>query len=429
MTIEHYYNAAWRDITDYIDAIGKVPRGFRNRDYTLKADYVDIDVAITIQGSAVYPINFEFAVDEIIRIKDRDGILVWIGLIEKSIYNYREMKFEMTIKNRLLKLRDILMSYAVLHTSFASGIAGQYWTDLYGNNSVSVMWAIEKIFILSGLTIDIPSTLKTTPLFTRTTDSNWRGRTITFADLYFDEDQLWCLGKSYALIHGGSPLASVFRTVNQDELLYGLTGSASYLTNIIDNKPEINCFDFISEILTSLKLTIKAYGNEGYQLVNDNTIYAIIDDNKFEYGKENISPEKGGIGWRWTTLNLSGDWLASNSFRDRFRSVTQYNFSEVSTNDNSSISIMNNFAIYFADTNIFSSDYGESVCEPDLSENLIIGDNGVTAHLNVIAARYRNIAITRIIETITTDYQSTLKSTELHEVDAQWDNSEIEQGV
>lgn len=423
MTVEHYYNAGWRDITDYVEQIDRVPRTFRNRDYTLKAESINLTIAVTIENDANYVIGFKFSEDEKVRVKDKAGVVIWTGLISKSIYDPRPRQFSVNVKNLLQNLRNTLIDYDNLHTAFATGAASQYWTDYLSAHSVQVLWAMEKVFADAGITLDVPAGLKTTALFTRSASGVWDGRAITFADLYFDEDQLWCLGKSFALVHAGT--VSAYRSAFDDSSWKSVR-KESYIVKIVENKATVDGFDFISECLTSLKLDLVANSGatEGYQLVYNTGNYTVANDDRYEAIEEKTSVEKTDIGYRWVTLNASGNWLASNSNRSKFVDTTQNDLSELSTSDNSSIQIMPNFAIYFADTTNFSGDYGESVCEPTLSANLIIDDSGVTGHLNVIAARYKDQATARTFNKIKTDYLTAFEGIEEHTAD-EWDDSEI----
>lgn len=409
MTFEHYYSAAWQDITDYVTAVDMLPRLSRNRDFSLRAEYNSFSVAVTIRDSATYPDDFTFTDGDRFRLKDDSGTVIWNGELEKSKFNYSKDEFEIRAKSLLMKLKEIKVDYATFHTALAAGSASQFWTDYLTYNSVQVLWALQNAFTLAGLTLNVPAGLLSTNLFTRPEfDSgigadDW-GVTITFADLYFDEGELYCMGNSVATDH---------TTIDNEEYAGGV----------------ISGFALASEILMALQLCLVSYGDEGYSLEHNTGNYTIADDDKFEYDEEEVSKEDVGIGFNYASVISSGSWVITSSNRDRFYNVAVGAISQYGSGKGDRITPIVNFRILFADAKGrvggFTDAYCESVCEPDLSETLIIDDTLSTAHINIIAGRYADKALDHTVETILTDYESTFETIEEHYVDPEWKTSEI----
>lgn len=430
MKIEHYQGgSSWVDISDYLVSSGKIPRAFRNRDFTLRADYVDVTIAGSLRGVLGYASDFEFSVDEQVRFKDDSDSIIWVGKIDSSNLNYETLEFSLSIRSTLIDLKTKYIDYDTIHATFAAGTLAQYWTDYLTYNSVQLLWALECAFSVAGLSLTVPNAIKTTSLFTRTISTGtWNEREITFADLYFDEYQLYCLGKQYAV----QPYATAqgWRFVGGGGFVrnWGDIPEGIKLVKTKENDPAVDCFAFVSEALTSTRLSIKV-DNGAYTLAYGAGTYTIADDDKYGYEKLKEPSEAELAGCSWVTLNPSGNWLITSSNRDKYYDSTATDIDEIIFGDADPIAIMPNFRILFADTSDFSGEYGEAVCEPDLSADLIIADGQITGHLNPIANRYDAVVNSRVVERITCPYQSTHQAVEEHNVDLEQETSEIIQEV
>lgn len=409
MTLEHYYDSAWRDISDYVDRIESLPRAFRNRDYSLRAEIISSDIAVTIRDSAIYADDFTFTDGDKFRVKDNSSTIIWNGELETSHYNYREEIFELRIRPHLFKLKDQFVDYATLHILFAAGGGTQYWTDHYGFTSVQLLYGLECLFTACGISVYIPAAIGTTSLFTRTTDGvNWIETEITFADLYFDEYQLYCLNQT---------IATLYSTI--DDAANDYIGS------------KIRCWDLVSEILQKTKLVLLPYGDEGYQIAFNTGNYTVTDDNSYEYDRTKVAIDidQDGLGCRYLT-DLTPSPLRPNR--------TAYYSAAASPVDppgvvgkGSELTVINNFTILFADAknrlNGFDADFEERMCYIYLSSTLGYGTGTADATLNLIASQFADKSSVHEYETILTAYQSTFESIEEHAIDPQWETSEIKQ--
>jgi hypothetical protein len=327
-------------------------------------------------------------------------------------------------------LHEKYIDYSTFHAVWSAGDSSQYWSDFMGFNSVQVLWALETAFTVSGLTLTVPATLKTENLFTRSNDTSWNERTIQRGHLYFDEFQLYCLGTSSAISPFEPISGYTVRNASGDGGYFGMLGiSAPNLVKKYNHRAEVDCFAFVSEILTSLKLTIKQTGSNTFYLLKPTSPYSIVDDKQFQYSEANQKAQVSEVGYSWATNNGSGNWSINSSNRSVFYSNVESQISEISTDEKAKVSMMLNFRMLFADTDTFSSEYNESVCEPNKSSDQIITDGTITAHLNPIAARYDNNANRHTEENILTDFQSEFYDIEDHGIEVRFQKSQLKQVV
>lgn len=399
----NYHSAAWVDISDYLVSASEIPFTSRNGDWTLRGETWNIEIAGSIQDEL--PAGYSLGKGNQVKITKDAGFLI-SGYIEQSNFNYERQIYEIVVNSPLLKLKDKMVGYDNLHAPFATGSASQYWVDYLTYNSVQVLWALEKVFALCGLTLTVPAPLKATTLFTRTASTGaWAGRAITYADLYFDEYQLYCLGMQSA----AQPVSVISDPFIRYDSFYTHLQNLN-ITLKVNNDPEVNCFDFVSEIFTSLKLTVQETDTYAYTLIAPTTNFTIADDDNYNYSTYEILARSTDLGYSWVTYNASGNWSITSSNRDKYYSATETNPPDNVTENKDKISIMQNFRILFADTATVSSEYNESVCSPDLSGSLIIDDESTTGHLNPFACRYANQAGDFTVQEITTAATDTFKT-------------------
>lgn len=402
--VEYYHNSAWVDISDYVDTIADVPFLARNRDWTLTTNSMTITIASTIKD-LLNNQAFEFGYDEKIKISI-DLTTVYVGYIDKSIYNYGPMTFSLTMKTNIDKLKDYIVDYDTLHTAFATGTNWWEWaaTENKGIGPiVGLTWAMQKMFGAAGLTLDTSGIIDT-PIITFVGSPTFRDCTITFKDLFFYEDILWCAGQSVCCGH---------QTI--DNQIYDYTSKKQ------------TCFDIISEILTSLKLQLLQTDVDNYKLVYSTEIYTITDNNKFEYQKEKVRSD-------------NSNYANAFSWRYFFNDPKTYQSNLVITDETSRtygkgnlIPSIQNFLIYLSDAKLNVNKYADAYnmrgCNANLSLIHIENDNTADPNINSIAMRIRDKALDYTTEEITTDFQPTQKAVVGHDIDVIWTNSKIVQEI
>jgi hypothetical protein len=395
--VYNYFSAAWVDISDYVVGSSEIPFISRNSDYTLRADTWTMEIAGSIQVDLVG--GYRFAADDKIKI-EKDSAFLKGGYIESSYYNYDRQVFVLTIKSSLFKLQDKMLGYTEFGAAFATGSGTQFWEEyLASYPSVQVLWALEKVFAGCSLTLTVPNGIKTEVLFTRAAGTNWDGRVITRGDLYFDENQLFCLGMQAAVNPVTIVNTGVLRT--NYSLLDLFVGLQLTIKNTHD--PEVDCFAFVSEVLTSLKLTLDETDFDTFTLTAPTASYTIADDDKYGYESTGVTSKEKNVGYSLASYNVDGNWAIANSNRDKYASATETTPPEYRTSEDSAINMMINFRMLFADVaNPAAGLYNESTCEPTASGVLIVDDGEITAHLNPLACRYAALAINKTVEDITT---------------------------
>ena len=425
-TVQNYYGAAWVDISDYVVGYSPVPYISRNRDWTLRIETWGVQIAGTLGdvrgGSYNFTIGDKFVVKS-------GATFLFSGEVEESYYNYSEQIYEVRIKSSLAKLQEKYISYTDFHDAFAAGTPNvQYWTDYLGFQSVQCLWALECMFVENGLTLDVPAGIGTTELFTKTSGDDWPGDvTITYADLYFDEYQLFCLGMASAVESTTNVTSYVFRPDDRErpyERVFTVAPKA-------DHNPEVGCLDFVSEILTSLRFDIKVTGSDAYQLVAYAANYTVADADKFEYTSKVVKKKIDDIGVSRISLTevianpVPIDYALKG--RSEYYSAVETLLSENSVGGDDKIVMMPNFTILYANTNDYSELYYEAPCLRALTDDFIYSDSSYYASLNPIALRYQAKAMDSTVETIVTNSDTTFRTVVNNYIDLEWSNSEIEQ--
>lgn len=426
-TIKNYYNSVWVDISNYVDGVGEIPLISRNNDWTLRVETFTLEIAGSIQVDLAG--GYDFEIDGKIKI-EMDSTFLFTGYVSDSYFDYEQQKYILEITSGLGKLQNVFLGYVEMSNVFSTGGPTQFWIEstypYY--RCVQVLWALEKAFTVSGLTLDVPVAIKTTQLFTRvfqkTTPPYSGNKVITYADLFFDEYQLYSLGVAAAVQPSVPFTTNISRLIDGERIKLG---RYNYIFPKGNHEPEVNCFEFVSEILTSLRFTVKAIGDYAFQLVTPNDNYVIADDDKFEYELKKNQKDLFDAGLSYTTPNInhisSSDY---NAQRQLYYSATETKLSGIVSGGEDKISPMPNFSIFF---NGPDTSYPLGSCTFSLSSNLIISDVSLSASLNMAALRYQARANNYNLETIITNAKTTFATIAKHQIDLQWNNSEIEQEI
>lgn len=432
--IKHLKGGTWIDISIYVVGLDKIPQRFRNKDFSVSIKSVGIVIAKSIRQHASYGDDFEFSADEQIDIYD-GATPIFGGFISKTTFGADDMTFKLNVTVYLAALQTVLVGYDQMHAAFASGASGEYWVDYIGFRSVSVLWALEKAFTASGLTLDVPSALKTKVLLTKTQKESvpvWNSKVVHYADLYFDEYQLYYLRASIAI----SPFTVEYKDVavsegNRRDRNYGERGLTKKvtITKRRNDEPEVNCFELASEIFSVLGLSVKSLGGKAFRVVDTSTQLIVSAENIYSFSKESRSSELLYIGYSYVgpTKSIMPCPVAESQRQWFYEPTVVTQLKEVSDGGDDKIGLLSNFTIYFADTDDFSGPYNEYESQIELHEDMILDDNTEAAAFNILATKYRDKVLNPSIETILIDSDFSDNVAIQNDIDAEWDNSEIVQ--
>jgi hypothetical protein len=417
------------DLTDYIDSIDLVPLINRNRDYTLTIPSVSLVVSVTIRD---YLDDDSFVFDEGKYIYFYSGTtIVYSGIITSSFYNAASMTFKISTRSilSLLDTNAMLIEYSILHTLLSTGTNWWEWyvESVYspsGPNDVGVLWLLKILFYLAGVTSSINaldvSGVEDVVLWHAT---DW-DIDITYKDLMIDEGMLYCINQSVATKY------TVIDDANND-----------YNTN------KITFFELVSEIFSSLGLTICQTGNQTFELKTESANYTLVDDDVYEYESGNLLAEKDiadiGIHAKWldtfnsiltrghyyveTITDIPRDedptklsWIDGVGWKvDKLRipKGTEY------------LTPMFNLCIFYTDAKLgggYGSPYNTRVCYATASQDKIITVGGNLCQ-NIVQKKVLEKTASFQQETVLTNKETTYSTISEHTIDFQWDNSNIKQ--
>lgn len=422
-SLKNYYGGSWVDISDYLDRMDEVPVSLRNNDYTLKAENIKIAVPVTIRN--VRTSDFEFAEGDKFSFHVDDEA-IYQGLIETSEYDYAEMVFDINLYHALSGLRNIIIDYSTLHAALTS--SSNWWeytskdNDFFGHSVVGLLWTLQKIFSLAGFTLDV-SGVQDTVVFTDL-DFDWSGGTlvghrdpvaITYKDLFFIEQMLYCTGNA---------VAANYATI--DSPPYGLANN------------KVNGFDFVSEVLSSVGLLLKQTDIDSFSLIFETENYAVTDDSKFEYAKKKVRAEAAALeNISCSSYGFKDDppYTETPSYIDHYQLPYGANPTDLNNaaigNGKDSISFLTNLQIFYSDAknnaSHFEQIYMRGYLQPELSADLAYTYGTGKQRLNLIAKKIQAKINSYMEEEILTDYQSEKKTVIEHNVDMEWNNSRIVQ--
>ncbi len=410
--VEHYHSGAWVDISDYIlGGIDKIPRSLSNRDFTLRADMFNLQVAHTIKG--LYSDSaFKFLAGDKLRFSLGTDF-IFEGSVAVSDYKYSQMIFDVKIKPFVLTLENVIIDYATMHAQFATGTNWYDYTavDYYGYPIVGILWAMKCVFAVAGDTLD-SSAVDAVALFSKAElaipGTPW-GVTVTYQDLILEEDRIWCIGQTVSTNH------------TQIDALYA------------DKK--INGFTFISECLSSLNLSLKQTGDTSFALISATNNYAPADDLKFDYQTKNVEKIKTIDSISVKVMSSAGLTVAANLL-DKCVSSTITDIETWTLGKGGGVDYLSNFVILDTDAKKFTDKYlfhySTTFLTPVPSLTWTANDDGIDTYGVNMNTAYRKIlsAVSNLAEeTILTNYQPTVKTVTEHNIDLEWDNSEIVQEV
>jgi len=243
-----YDSTKWVDISDYIIDGSPVPFISRNRDYTLKIETVQLSLTI---ASGITP-----KLNDGIRVKS-DGTLFWAGYISKAPLNYDNFSYDLEVTNNLYYLSLYKVDYPTLHPLFITGSNLQYLPKAsvvprnfigdQGSSTLHLLFAMQQIFVVGGLTLDISSVDSISPFsydFSAAKDGSLI-HTVTYDDLYLWEEMLYCVNQPGAADHNA--------------LDYHYPAEFS--------KNKISLFDYISDICSSLSFGLYQTDVMAYKII------------------------------------------------------------------------------------------------------------------------------------------------------------------
>lgn len=289
--VEHYYDSAWHDITDYVQTIGKVPYDTRNRDYTPRAESLSMGVAVTIRD--LYGVSdFEFSIDDRFRISIGSDY-IFAGYAEKSNFDYNQNIFSLTIDPDYLKLESVIIDYATLHAAiFVDATSGTQYRkrSYYMMPIVFVNHLLTQLFDLAGLTLDT-SEVDDIEAIAGTDPHDSTAISISYKELFIGESELYCLGQSAAAYH----------TVIDDTIW-------DY------NDKKINAWQLAQTICSALKYKILRTDASSYKLSFKTNNISVVDDLKFaySYGKNRAEKTTSDIGLSLVRADWK-DYLAGSA--------------------------------------------------------------------------------------------------------------------
>lgn len=413
--IEIYVAGNWVDITGVVESIGKAPYTGRNRDYTARLGRISLKIAITIRD-LLDDETFNPSEDTPIRIS-HDSTFIYGGYIVKNLYNFADMSFSVEIQNNLGALQGVIVDYDTLHTAFATGTNWyEYQIDWVGNKIVGVLWAMKKMFEAANLTLDV-SGVQNEVVVTYSGETYIRNCSIDFKDFFFYENKLWCAGQSICADH------TVIDNTDHDY-----------------NRYKQNAFDIVSEVCSSLMLTLKQTAINSFTLVyTPDESYSVNDDDNFDYTQEKIKA---------STIDYADNlsWVTvTNSLSDYERTEAQYptiksdGITQSTRGRGTPVQTITNFMIYYSDAKVNTSpsgyldNYNIIYCMGWITTDFINtvpdmqwGDDVVDyKHVNSIAMKVREAGANYTEEVILTNFESVSKNVVEHNIDLEWGNSEI----
>jgi hypothetical protein len=447
--VEHYYNSAWNDISDYVvGGVDKIPRSMTNEDFTLKGDYVTINIAETFKDDLTLPYhsvtNYTFAQGDRIRCSIGTTV-IYAGVIDISNFNYRDMSYTVKIRPNILLLDNYMLGHdqlasdnvTTLHDLLAD-TTNWYEYSLEVHNGISiwdvgVLWALQCVFQLAGFTLDV-SVVKDIVLWHEPANGgNW-DIDITYQDIMLDEGMMWCINQSVATSWGSI-----------ETPIYRLTSS------------KITCYQFVSEVLSALGLIVIYNGSEGFKLVLQSS-YTVTDDNKFETTGESVlaleSIDKLGISEiiNYYTVSLlpdrsiyaSNDRTSIGSHSSAGTGNDMYNvntpgYGIIPVSPKDSVSQLQNLVYFITDakkrTNHYGDSYAESILYAIISIDKIYTNPytlpppydtiGTSKWLNILQKKTLMKVSNYTKDTITTNFESTDNGIIQHDIDMQFTNSTI----
>lgn len=409
LKVETYYSGAWADISDYVIGANDAPFNSRNRDYSLRAEGINLEIAGTIRD--VRGASYEFPANHLVRIYS-DTTPLFSGYVDTSQWDNDTYSFNLTVKNMLEKLHDFEVDSNTIYSTISAGTnwweytneATQYYGAMFDGGVVGITWLLKCLFNIAGLALDT-SAIDDTTIFTapQTTQGHFAGGVaIKYKHLFMHETFVYCTNQSKCTNY-----------IADDD------AQASF------NDSKVDFFEFSSEtmkVLASLDsvLILKlesvndTTGLTTYKIITASESITISNDDRYadqqvKEKAENNDPTNIGVVYTETYHLFQG---------------SDYTVTLNPLGKGSEIKIWNNFEILISDapglTNHYADQYafmrlGLHVSDTALSSQSVYIVYGISGGLlqkyletyylpNILKLRYRSLGL---------DYQSRETTTSL----------------
>ncbi|MCP4650313.1 MAG: hypothetical protein GY853_09590 [PVC group bacterium] len=347
---EIYKDGDWQDINDYV-IIGAVPYYERNIDWS------PVSTTLKIQISNTVPYNITW--EDKIRLTI-DGVFIYGGYVIDPGYNYGTHYHDVTLEQRLYKLRELNISHPTLSPILEIGNGNSVVPYKWNSNSwyhlpiLSYLWTLQGCFIAAGLTLDTSLVQEKEYRWTYRfhEEGAFSAKIVKFKDLVIDRNMLYCLNQN---------IATRFEKIEGEEYSF--------------KKYRIKIWDFVQLSMQLLGLGIFQIGIDDFQLVpgvsdglvdNKNnypvTKYSIIDNDIYAFRSQHFISEEFGYDHSTAVADYlinvgstedpehiiiakSRQYYSDNTKETPLWFFHYTNELEGSTSDFTTASIMNNFAI------------------------------------------------------------------------------------
>jgi len=376
--IEVKKSSTWYDITDYVISIGLIPYIERNRDYTMSSQPLDISVS-TASG-------ISFVTQDPIRITI-DSTVRWAGFITTCPNSYDERVWNLSVANDLNKLQAYNVDYSTLHTQLATASTyPDFYVDYSSAQRVGVLYAMKSMFTVAGLTLDISGVQDVTT----SNDAPDGTISVPYKAFYLWEEQLYCINQSIATSH---------------------TAIDDITQNYFQSK--INCYDFVSEILSGFGFGLMMTGLSSYKLIEPTANYSPADDDKYSYISESINGLEPNV-----YVSFYNGYYADFTSGSIGTLPPPQNDGAAKT----SLFWYNNLGIKFSNPITGATDFSVGGLRPYADASTT--HSGET-YLNVTAKKYTASATNYTKETITKPYDLTQKTVVQNFIDLEKQESQI----
>lgn len=236
-----------------------------------------------------------FAGDDVI-IKE-DGVIRFSGFIKKIESIQKNQTKELEIVSSLGLLKNFKLDYSTLHTVFATGGTENQYKDIdnEGYPNVALLWALQKIFEVAGLSLDVSNV----------EDLIAAGVTWGFPkekNQVFDENALFALNQETAVNH---------ITIDSDPELFK--------TSFNNNK--LDCLDFFQRTCIAREFYVQPGTTQDefvlysarFSSSSDN--YNVDDDDKIQYNV--VDAESEDLGGNLLEIKYGGEASDGRAASDR----------------------------------------------------------------------------------------------------------------
>lgn len=390
------------DISDYIiPGTELVPRISRNRDFSLRLETWKVIIAGSLRD--VRGSTYNFTAGDKFRVYDGSNNIRFYGVVDKSIYNYEDNVFEVTVKDGLYLLSQKLVEYNSLHTAISGGTPAWYEyvaSDEYGYPDVGLIHVVKKMFSEVGYTLDVTD-VDSEVLLTYDFGGAIGNVNIEYQKLLMDENVMYCINQNVAAYH-----------TKIDDLSYEY------------NSDKITFFDFVSEVCSILGLGIELTSLDNYKLIRaaGSSNYVVADDDKFSYQSSKVDGKR-------TINDLGTSYNLVN--RSEYQSTTPTDLTIRSTKHGSGINRLTNFTIFFTDIDVNDpySTVGLAITDlnGDVSPDTSIEEGSGIYNYNELAYKVRAEVSDYTDEELLTNDEDDYETVIENFFDVEWENSQIKQ--